>query len=258
MIKHVNFTGRRRINQSCAEIEVFDGTPRTFDAILDLSDTRMPPDAQVFLEAMCAGSSVVKRFPFGAAGAISPPADRSLEGLEGANVFFALKVVDNERIGRILGLAENIRPLKTGLLTATGRHGILPIDEGPLDQEIWKLDIREHEVFLIVNENIPDLKNRARWDPLFIATVYPAVVRMILAAAIDRGATADDEDENWPTLWLRFGQQLHPENEEPPVKEASEEESMEWIDDVAAAFARLHFLRDQFLKALPETEEEES
>src|SRR5262245_49503211 len=94
MIKRVNFTGRRRINQSCTEIEVYDGSPRTFDASIDLSASRMPASAKVFLEAMCAGSSVVQRFDFGTVSQVQPPAQRTLELIEGENVFFALKVVD--------------------------------------------------------------------------------------------------------------------------------------------------------------------
>jgi hypothetical protein len=259
MIKRVNFTGRRRINQSCAEIEVYDGSPRTFDANIDLGTSRMPASAKVFLEAMCAGSSVVQRFDFGTVSQVHPPAQRALNLIEGENVFFALKVVDEtESMGRILGIAENVRPLKAGKQTVTGRQGILPIEAKPLQQEIWSLDFKEHDVFLIVNEDIPGLKDRARWDPLFYAAVYPAVVRMILTEALDRGATIEDEDENWPTLWLRFGHQLHPEHEAPPIKDAAGEEWKEWIDDVVAAFAETHLLRDQFSQALPQAEGEDS
>lgn len=188
MIKHVNFTGRRRISRSCAEIEVLNGSPRTFHAAIDLSATKMPPSAKVFLEAMCAGSSVVKRFDFGTVGQLQAPADLSLEEIEGANVFFSLKVVDieSDRFGRIIGLAENIRPLRAGDLTVTGRQGILPIDSASLGQEVWKLDFHEHEVFLLVNDSIPGLRDRPKQDPLFFATVYPAVVRMVLTEALDR------------------------------------------------------------------------
>lgn len=259
MIKRVNFTGRRRISRNCVLIEVFDGAPRTFNAAFDLSDARMPDDAKVFLEAMCAGSPVVKRFDYGRVGKLVEPGDRSLADLEGANVFFSLKVVDeSERIGRILGIAENIRPQRAGKQTATGRHGLLPIEERPLHQEIWALEFHEHEVFLLVNKDIPNLKERARYDPLFYATVYPAVVRMVLAEAIALGAAVDDEDERWPALWLRFGQRLHPERAQPPSPEASgDDEWRDWIDEVVAEFAIRHSLKDEYLKALPMLEEDE-
>jgi hypothetical protein len=260
MIKHVNFTGRRRINQSAAEIEVFDGSPRTFHAEFDFTTAKMPADAKVFLEAMCAGSSVIKRFDFGTVADRKTPKDLTLDEIEGENVFFALKVVDEaDSIGKILGLAENIRPLRAGKLTVTGRQGILPIDVAPLGQEVWKLDFHEHEVFLLVNEAVPGLKDRAKWDPLFFATVYPAVVRVILGEALDRGAAVDDDDENWPTLWLRFGPHLHPEHEKPPAKlDSSDEESKEWIDKVVAEFAKSHGLKDQYAMALPQPEGDEA
>jgi hypothetical protein len=201
----------------------------------------------------------VKRFDFGTVDDRHVPNDLSLDEIEGENVFFALKVVDEtDRVGRILGLAENIRPFRAGKLTVTGRQGILPIDARPLQQEVWTLDFHEHEVFLIVNEDIPGLRDRAKWDPLFFATVYPAVVRLILTEALERGATVDSEDEHWPTLWVRFGQQLHPEHEKPPVKEASDEEWKDWLDDVVAAFAQSHTLKDQYANALPQLEGDET
>lgn len=259
MIKRVNFTGRKRLSKSCVEIEVLDGSPRTFKAKIDLSATKLPPDAKVFLEAMCAGSSVTKRFDFGTVDDRQTPEDLSLDEIEGENVFFALKVVDEtDRIGRILGLAESIRPLRSGKLTVSGRQGLLPIDSAPLDQEVWKLDFHEREVFLLVNEAIPGLKERAKWDPLFFATVYPAVVRMVLNEAIERGASVDDEVEYWPTLWLQFAQQLHPEHEKSPLKDDSDEERKEWIDDVVAEFSSSHALKDQYASALPLPEGDEA
>jgi hypothetical protein len=258
MIKRVNFTGRRRISRECVAIEVYDGAPRTFSAMIDLTDTRMPNGAQVFLEAMCAGSSVITRFDYGRVNAIVEPANRSLAEVEGENVFFALKVVDDsESVGRILGVAENIRPQKAGKQTAAGRQGLLPIDEKPLQQEIWTLEFYEHEVFLIVNKDIPGLKDRARWDPLFFATVYPAVVRMVLTEALNRDATVEDDDDRWPTLWLRFGQRLHPEHSAPPSMGEGDDEWREWVDEVVAAFAERHALRDEYLKALPQLEGDE-
>lgn len=107
MIKRVNFTGRRRVPRDRVEIKVFEGQPRRFDATINLDGLRFLPNAAVYLEATCAGSSVIRRFSFGEVGAIQPPTERELADVNGENVFFTLKVVDRaERFGRILGLAE--------------------------------------------------------------------------------------------------------------------------------------------------------
>lgn len=251
MIKHVNFTGRKRLRQSVAQIVVHDGKPRTFDAKIDLSDTRMPVDAAVFLEAMCAGSTNVERFAFGKVGSIVPPLDRRLTRIDGEHVFFALKVVDqSERFGRLLGIAENIRPHKAGKLTSAGRQGILPIDTAELGQEVWRLDFGEHYVCLHVNAGMPELKERARWDPFFYAVVYPAVIRQVLEKALRMGTEADEADEKWPSAWLRFGRDLHPERAQPPTAESAEEECDEWINDIVGAFCESHHLKDDFARVL--------
>ena len=250
MIKRVNFTGRRRIPQACVELEVFDGAPRHFTALIDLSQTKLPVAAKIFLEAMSAGSSVVKRFDFGSVGAIAPPSDCTIGEIEGDNVFFAIKVVDEtEQIGRILGIAENIRPARSGKQTAAGRQGILPIDERPLGQELWTLDFGEHDVTLIINSEVPHLKDRMRWDATIFPLIYPQLVRMILIEAIEQGDASDEGDDRWPTLWLRFGTSLHPEGQKAPAKADGDEDWREWIDEVVDAFAEANALRDQFTTA---------
>jgi hypothetical protein len=251
MIKHVNFTGRRRVPRDRVQVEVHDGQPRSFDAQIDLTETRLPAGAAVYLEAMCAGSTDVERFAFGTVDRIVPPADRTLKKLEGEHVFFALKVVDQtERLGRILGIAENIRPYKAGKQTSTGRKGILPIDEEPLGQCVWRLSFGEHDVCLIVNSAIPELKKRARWDPLFYAAVYPAVIRQILDRALQMNAEIDEADDRWPSTWLRFGRDLHPERSEPPPANSPEDDRDEWVEEIIAAFCDSHKLKDEFARAL--------
>lgn len=252
MIKHVNFTGRRRIPRRHVQIEVHDGSPRRFDVVINLDGTRMPAGAKVFLEAMCAGSTVVQRFDFGAVGALAPHADRRLTDIEGENVFFALKVIDrSERIGRILGIAENIRPQHAGKQTATGRKGILPIETAPLGQQLWDLHFGEQDVCLRVNEDVPGLKERARYDALFYAAVYPAVVRQILARAVAENADAEEESDRWPVLWLRFAKGLHPDHEAPPSQDSPIEDRDEWIDAVVSAFCSQHGLKDAFVQHTP-------
>ncbi len=250
MIKRVNFTGRRRIPRNRVDIEVYDGQPRTFDAKIDLDGISLLPRAAVYLEAMCAGSNVIERFGFGEVGAIVPPKDPRLLELEGENVFFALKVVDStERSGRILGIAEHIRPQRAGKQTAAGRRGILPVEPKDLGQQLWKLEFTEHDVFLYVNKDVPGLVDRVRSDPLFYAAVYPEVVRQVLARAIRENADIEEDDDRWPILWLRFGKNLHPTREAPPSSDASEEDQEEWVDEVVDAFCESHTLRDKFASA---------
>lgn len=247
MIKRVNSTGRRRIAREQVTIEVFDGTPRTFDAVINLKDIDVPSDAEVVLEATCAGSNTIRRFEWGTVGKLTPPQQRELTDIRGENVFFSLKVIDRtERFGRILGLAENIRPLKGGTKTATGRRGILPVEKADLGDELWRLDFdRPQDVFLLVNERIPELADRVRFDASVFSLIYPSIIREILMRALDEGEEEEDDSDKWPTLWIRFARRLHPERTAPPGPDELEERQ-EWIAEVVAAFCRDHSLKEKF------------
>jgi hypothetical protein len=151
-------------------------------------------------------------------------------------------------------LAENIRPLKAGPKTATGRRGILPIEKADLGHELWKLDFRTEDVFLLVNEKIPGLSERVRFDATIYTLIYPAIIREILRRALDEQSDDEEDSERWPALWLRFGRRLLlPEVREPPVSE-DEEEREEWVADVVAAFCREHDLTKKFAQAADTSE----
>ncbi len=252
-IKRVNFTGRRRITRDCVDIAVHDGQPRTFDATIKLEGLSFLSHyshAAVYLEATCAGSSVIKRFEFGEVGKLQLPTNRTLTDLEGENVFFTLKVVDRtEQYGRILGIAEHIRPQKAGKQTVAGRRGILPIEPVELGQQLWQLEFREHDVFLLVNKSIPGLVDRVRSDPVFYAAIYPEVVRRILSEAIAQNVEIEDEADQWPVLWLRFGTQLHASKQEPPRANDPDDIREEWIESVVDAFCETHALKDKYVVA---------
>jgi hypothetical protein len=250
MIKRVNFTGRRRIPRDRVDIEVFDGNPRSFNAIVNLNGIPLLSGAAVVLEATCAGSNTIERFEFGEVDNVRPPADRKLRQLESENVFFTLKVIDRtQSLGRILGMAEHIRPQRAGQQTATGRQGILPIEVREMGQELWQLDLQGHDATLFLNKDVPGLKDRARSDPFFYAIVYPEVVRRILIQAVLDGGDCESEADGWQNTWLRFGRHLHPAKDTPPAASDPEELRDEWIDEVVAAFCEAHQLRDKFMLA---------
>lgn len=250
MIKRVNSTGRRRIPRDHVTIEVYDGNPRTFDAAVDLKDFDAPPDAAVVLEATCAGSNTISRFEWGTIKQLLPPQDRQLTELHGTNVFFSLKVIDrSELVGRLLGVADRIRPLKGGVKTATGRRGILPVEKKDLGDELWQLEFRTEDVYLMVNERIPELVDRIRFDPSLYTLIYPSIIRQVLSRAFDEEVEDEEEGDRWPSHWLLFGRRLHPEQLKHPGPDEDEERE-EWVEEVVAAFCREHSLREKFLQAV--------
>ena len=252
MIKRVNFTGRRRIPRDRVEIEVFDGEPRTFDSHINIGDLDFPGNANVVVEATCAGSTEVKRYECGTVENVILTAQRPLNGLTGENIIFSVKVIDHqEQVGRILGVCENVRPTRTGKQTITGRQGILPVERAPLGPELWRLEFKEHDVFLLVNQDIPELWDRARYDAMFYAVAYPEVVRRVLERAIEENVDIEEDVERWPILWLRFGKGFHSAHANPPSAEDSREERDEWLDDVVTGFCRTHELKIRYQSARP-------
>ncbi len=250
MIKRINSLGRKRIPSSQVVIAVSDGDPRRFSASIDLPENDWPGDAIVVMEAMCAGSPNVKRIDCGTVNRLNVPQDDPLVGITGKNVFFSLKVIDrSEKIGRLLGVAENLRPLQTGKQTESGRRGILPVEAKPLGQRLWQLEFREQDVFLLVNQDVPGLSDRMRSDPMIYSLVYPEVIRRVLFNAIEENVDLDEDDDRWQTLWLKFGRNLHPARENPPSAQEAEE-AEEWIEQVVDGFCQRHGLRDRFVKVL--------
>ncbi|EMI22087.1 hypothetical protein RMSM_00986 [Rhodopirellula maiorica SM1] len=188
MIKRFNSLGRKRVPRECVTIEVEDGDPRRFSAHIDFGSHNWDSNGTVVLEATCAGSSLVQRFDCGTVGQLKQPAGLPLSDLHGQNVFFSLKIIDtSQRIGRLLGVADNIRPIATGKQTVSGRKGILPVEHALLGQELWKLEFREHDVFLLVNQDVPSLSESIRSDPVFFSLIYPQVMRQVLHRAIMDG-----------------------------------------------------------------------
>lgn len=249
MIKRINSLGRKRIARDCVAIAVQDGQPRRFSASIELPESGWPQDAIVVMEAMCAGSPIVKRFGCGTIGNLSLPRDVALDGITGQNVFFALKVIDHsEKVGRLLGVADNIRPIETGKQTEAGRRGILPVESVPLGQQLWQLDFRDHDVFLLVNEEVDGLSERMRSDPMIYSLVYPEVIRQILSRAIDQNIDLEEADDRWPYLWLSFGKNLHPGREKPPAPD-DDEAKEDWIEQAVAGFCQIHSLRDKYSMA---------
>jgi hypothetical protein len=250
MIKRINSLGRKRISSGQVAIAVRDGDPRRFSASIELPQADWPGDAIVVIEAMCAGSPNVKRIECGTVSRLTAPQDSPLDGITGKNVFFSLKVIDRtEKIGRLLGVADNLRPIQTGKQTEAGRRGILPVEAVPLGQQLWRLEFKEHDVFLLVNQDVPGLPERMRSDPMIYSLVYPEVIRRILSKAIDENTDVDEDDDRWQSLWLKFGRNLHPVYEDPPSAE-DEEDKEEWIEQVVSSFCQMHGLRDRFSGAV--------
>ncbi|MBM81265.1 MAG: hypothetical protein CMJ78_11825 [Planctomycetaceae bacterium] len=247
MIKRVNFTGRRRIPRDRIDIEFFDTSPRSFTISIDFDDLDLPEDATVVLEATSAGSTAIQRFELGLVPLVVQGGRHELTEIVGANVFFTVKVVDAaDRFGRILRLAENVRPHRAGDDSERGRSGILPVECKDLGQELWKLEFGEQHVALLLNKNIPSLVDDLRSNPVVYALIYPEIVRRVLLEAIDENVDFEEDDDRWAIKWLRFGRDLHPNRDRAPDAQDGNELIHEWVEEIVTSFCETHAFCDQF------------
>lgn len=110
MISRFNYTDRIDLKTRMFNITVKDGPPRTFDIDWNFDGLVLPADARVYVEAMASGAPAVIRYAYGTVAERRPPANGTdISELPGENVHFTVKLVDEtEKVGRLVGLAENI------------------------------------------------------------------------------------------------------------------------------------------------------
>ena len=238
MIRRFNFTERKRIDQERVEIEVTeaaDGGPASFNAEINFDGMGLPADAPVTIEAY--RGRMAMRFPWGAAGALTPPLDRLLVTIPD-NPSFRVKVVAPDGSGMLLAMANRIRPRREE------RHGSLlwlkPSDA--LGKEVWRLQFGEGNPTLLINRSVPGIETAALSDDAFHALVFPEVLRAVLVRAlITDDADLEDEGGDWGG-WLRFARSFH---NDPLLSseegDADRDARMTWIDEAVAAFTQKRF-----------------
>lgn len=235
MSRRLNYTERVKIRRSDARISLQfgeDGTASTFDLDLDLSRYDFPSDARLRVEAW--RGHAVQRWDIGTVAAHDAlsRAQRRLSGVPNSSQF-RVAVITTDGTGRILGLADRIRPVLP-------RRSLLPLREvEDLGNEVWRVSLGTGDDTerpeLQVNSAIPGISDLVRTDPSFRALVMPSVLREILTHMLFIGAGEPDEEGDPLHDWWRFAQRLAPSREEKPP--GSVEEQVEWINAVVDAFA---------------------
>lgn len=252
MIRRLNFTGRQKIPRWRVGIRLLpeEGSPgRRFEAQLNFLGMRLPADAQVVIEAY--HQSQYLRYDFGRVGAPKPPERCDLTGIDpDVRPLFRVKVVAPDLPhARILAAADKILPVDLGAEADT-RQSILPVEYVDLGQRVWHLDMERDWPTLCLNKLIPEIRDIARGDSGFHALVYPEVVRRILHEIVFTEAADEGLDEDdWPSLWLRFVRERSPGLDPPPTGagEESMQEKLEWIESAVEGFAASTRTLDRYL-----------
>ncbi|MFA5028121.1 MAG: hypothetical protein WC713_09615 [Candidatus Methylomirabilota bacterium] len=259
MIRRLNFTGRQKIARWRVTIRLLPpdgGTARHFEVVLNLTGMELPDEAHVFVEAYHRNAHM--RFAFGRVGQVAPPEETLLEDIDpDVRPLFRVKVVESTASrARILAVADKILPIDLGA-EPDQRQSILPVEYVDLGQRVWHLDMDRDWPTLCLNKQIPDIRDIARADRAFHALVYPEVVRRILQEIVSQEAADEGLDEDdWPSLWLRYVRERCPGLAAPPTGrgETAKQDKLEWVADAVEGFAasRRTFERFMALHSSPE------
>jgi len=243
MIRKFNYTGRKKINQAAIKISVNDDLIRYFDVSVDITEYNLPDHAKVYIEPYFKSSFM--RFCLGTVGKISLPEDRYLIDIPQSEVLlFRVKIVDeSKKIGRLLALADRIKP-KNLQDSNANKQSILWIDDSrSLGQEIFRLSFDQDFPTLEVNKDIKDIRHVLKRDELFFSLVYPSVVREIAKKIIYELSAFEEGDDSWQSKWLSFIRKTLFVSYLP---DETQEEQEEWINDVVSAFCRKYKIRKKF------------
>ena len=243
MLRKLNFTERIRLPRNHVRVTLrreSDGV-LAFDPALSLEGIAAPAKARVFIEAYHRTSFM--RFDCGTVGALSIPSDRRLTEIDGTSIRFRIKITDEHRI---LAVADDIRVTEDAPVAAAGTVPLLPVlFTDSLDQQAWRVVFEPDTPVLELNNRIEGIQTIARDDALFLALVYPAVVRAILTQILlVEGHESFDESPEWWALWIRWAAR---QTSAPPPAEV--DDAPAWIESVVNAFASHYRLADNIRKS---------
>ena len=249
MLRTFNYTKRKKISKDCVSLTLMKVDNYTyFNAELRFDDLGLQPNAKVFLEAYYGPASY--RFDFGEVSQLKQPPDTDITELTKISdkIYFRLKVVDEEK-GLILGYADKLHLADAD---KKNRATIFYVNAVQMDtNEIWRINFdtdSDGTPVLEINNSIDGIRDIARSDPRFLALVFPAAIRIVLAKITEQNSF-DREGDNWSAKWIAFTQDIlgvktTPENNE------DEEKLKDWYNDVVRSFCVRNKLFDQYTKSL--------
>ena len=243
MKRHINHTGRKRIEREHIEIKLRPregDAPQIFDLTkLDLSSYGFPADALVRVEAALSNAGQVWDF-----GTVGNPkelsdAERRITGVD-ATAPFRVFVVDSDGSGKLLGHARHIRAEQDS-------ESLLHLEEnGELGAEVWRIKFHDddRQPVLLINKTIEGISGIVTDDPSFYALVIPDVLRAVLTriVIIDR-LERDDDSGRWHVDWLNLSRKYADGKDAPTLRDIHDADddrgtdAREWIDEVVRNFA---------------------
>ena len=244
-VTQINHTGRKRLTSEDVAIGLHnEATPLAFEvARLSLDRHKLPGEALVRLEAY--HRTIYARFGLGTVSEPVLPGKQSIPQFNIPDgIRFRVKVtsVTEPGKGQLLAAGTSIAPSWLD----GGQESLLPVKpDDTLGQEVYRLSF-DDGIVLLINDKIEQWREVSR-DSVFMALVYPSVLKMILSRILlSQEQSEDDNEEDWPEQWIEFARS-HLGMEEPPQLESEGIESVsQWIDQAATSFCNKNRSYDSF------------
>ena len=236
MQRTLNYT-EEKINRDEATFSIsYKNTIPEFKVEFNLDKKNITPDARVYVDAH--NNITRQRFDFGEIQNITPPISTVLDEVDlSTPTLFDIFIVDKEK-GKVLARGDRFR---TDHETDDGENksSILTITSHNLGQTIWKISYDQGEMpELLINENIPNLKEKLIEDPLYTGLILPAALKEILFFIL---FDDPDQDSERSQKWISYAETLldkkKPDSDDPL-------ELSQWANEVVDEFCQINKFRD--------------
>jgi hypothetical protein len=237
MKRRLNYTNRRHLTSEHVKISLEEQPgklPSRFTATFSIpTNWKLNPDAKIYIEGYVASTAM--RFPFGTVNEIIHPVDTTLRDIDAGNVLFRVKIVDESgEIGKLLASAEEIRPTGQDGEESEGFRSFFPLVMANLGQAIWNVEITKSDrPRLLLNNQIPGLRERLLSDPLLQGAILPAAMQHVLGKVL---YSSEFDDADWASDWKNFVESLCGEVFPPDDEELDEEDVSPIIENAVVAF----------------------
>lgn len=246
-VAEINHTGRKRLTSEDVAIGLYNNSiPLEFEvAKLSLDRHNLPDDALVRLEAY--HRTTYARFDLGTVKELVLPGKQSIPQFDIPDgIRFRVKVtsVTEPEKGQLLAVGTGIAPSWLD----GGQESLLPVKPADtLGQEVYQLSF-DDGIVLLINDKIEQWREVSR-NPVFMALVYPAVLRMVLSRILlNQEQSEDDNEEDWPDQWIDFATSYLGMDKPPQMENEGIEPVSQWIDQTVASFCSKNHSYDGFAR----------
>jgi hypothetical protein len=181
---------------------------------------------------------------FGTVGKISATADMKNSSFSSPSCQLRIVTAAGEKKGLLLGSTDSWTLRTDSDKGESGEDGILLFQPKDIAPRTWKLEIRDSEPPIVyIDKTIPDPRTWVRSDPVFVSTVFPAIIQQVFSAILLYPAP---QEVDWMQDWLRWSDILVPGATIPAAAD-DQDIKEEWIDRLLDSFCLKHRLLDRLI-----------